>query len=195
VYSDTPIERVLIGERPWRSRVVLTNFASGHLFPEGFLAIFFADLYGFDADRYSLLDKGRENLVNTDCLAFSVAPISERDSWRFLGEIWVDSSSYGIVRLKRTFTGPYDQHWYRGLTHYYHFDSWREKAASGRLVPRISIKGGHFVSMETWTSIPGAMLFSGSNRGSQNLYTIPKSRKLSKNFWERWVPASDRLAG
>jgi hypothetical protein len=135
-YGDSPVERVLIGERPWRSRLMLTNSGrSEHLVPEGFLAMFFVDLYGFDADRYSLIYKARENLVNTECLLFSVAPVSERDSGRFRGEIWIDSSSYAIVRAKGVFTGPYDEHWYTGPRHYYHFDSWREKDANGWWLP------------------------------------------------------------
>jgi len=84
---------------------------------------------------YSLIYKERESLVDTDCLVFSVAPVSERASGRFRGEIWVDSSSYAIVRLKGVFTGPYDEHWYTGPRHYYHFDSWREKVANGSWLP------------------------------------------------------------
>lgn len=135
VYGDRPLEKVLIGERPWKSRFVRTAWDTREqLVPEGFISIFFADLYGFDADRYSLLYKGRENLVNTDFLVFSVAPISERDFGRFRGEIWVDSSSYSIVRLKGVFTAQY--HWYSAPTIYFHFDSWREKVANGWWFPR-----------------------------------------------------------
>ena len=136
VYGDSPVERVLIGERPSRSDLILTNAGrSEYLFAEGFLAIFFPDLYGFNADMYSLFYKERESLVDTDCLVFSVAPVSERASGRFRGEIWVDSSSYAIVRLKGVFTGPYDGHWYTGPRHYYHFDSWREKVGNGSWLP------------------------------------------------------------
>src|ERR1700739_2559558 len=49
-YGDTAFETALFGERPWRSRYVVTNRdAREQLFPEGFLAMFFPDLYDFDA--------------------------------------------------------------------------------------------------------------------------------------------------
>jgi hypothetical protein len=135
-YGDSPVERVLIGERPWKSRYIRKNTgAFEQLFPEGFLAMFFVDLYGFDADRYSLVYKGRENLLNTECLLFSVSPASEKDSGAFRGEVWIDSSSYGIVRIKGVFTGPYRQSWYRGSRDYFHFDSWRENVGNGWWAP------------------------------------------------------------
>lgn len=71
VYGDSPVETVSIGERPWRSRYVLTNRdAREQLFPEGFLATFFPDLYDFDADMYSLIYKENEALLKTNCLVF-----------------------------------------------------------------------------------------------------------------------------
>jgi hypothetical protein len=138
VYRDAPTERVLVGEHPWRRRYIQKNTgAREHIFPAGFLSMLFVDLYGFDADRYSLEYKGRENLVNTDCLVFSVAPRRERDSGRFRGEIWIDSSSYGIVRAKGVFTGPYER-WYRGSAKYFHFDSWRENVGGGWWLPSVT---------------------------------------------------------
>jgi hypothetical protein len=135
-YGDTTFETVLFGERPWRSRYVLTNRETREqLFPEGFLAMFFPDLYDFNADVYSLIYKQKETLFSTDCLVFAVAPSSERASGKFSGEIWVDTSSYGIVRLRGVFTGPFAEHWYSSQRHYYHFDSWREKVGDGFWLP------------------------------------------------------------
>ena len=87
--------------------------------------------------RYSLDYKGRENIASTECLIFAVAPLSERDSGRFRGEIWIDSSSYGIVRAKGVFTGPYER-WYRGSGKYFHFDSWRQRVGDGWWLPGVT---------------------------------------------------------
>lgn len=137
-YGASPVERILIGERPWRHHYILKNTgALEHIFPAGFLSMLFVDLYGFDADKYSLTYKGRESLFNTECLVFSVAPRSERDSGRFRGDVWIDSSSLGIVRAKGVFTGPFGR-WYRGSGKYFHFDTWRERIASGLWVPSVA---------------------------------------------------------
>ena len=134
-YGYTPTETVLVGDHPWRRRYIQKNIsAREHIFPAGFLSMLFVDLYGFDADRYSLQYQGRESLVNTECLVFTVTPRRERDSGRFRGEIWIDSSSYGIVRARGVFTGPYER-WYKGSAKYFHFDSWREKDGDGRWLP------------------------------------------------------------
>ncbi len=127
---ESPVERLLIGGTPWRERYIQTNTgALEQIFPVGTFLMLFVDLNSFDADRYSLAYKGKETLINTECLVFSVAPIKERDSGRFRGQIWVDSSSLSIVRIKGVFTGPYER-WYEGLKgpeRYFHFDSWRER--------------------------------------------------------------------
>lgn len=137
-YGDSPVEKVLLGQYPWKRHYIRKNTgALEHIFPAGFLSMLFVDLYGFDADRYSLAYRGRENLVNAECLVFSVAPLRERDSGRFRGEIWIDSSSYSIVRAKGVFTGPYE-HWFRGSGTYFHFDSWRERTGDGRWLPSVT---------------------------------------------------------
>jgi hypothetical protein len=137
-YGDRPVERVLFGEHPWRRHYIQKNTgALEHIFPAGFLSMFFVDLYGFDADRYSLIYRGSENLAGTECLVFTVAPVNERDSGRFRGEIWIDSSSYSIVRAKGVFTGPYER-WYRGSGKYFHFDSWRERVGDSWWLPSVS---------------------------------------------------------
>jgi hypothetical protein len=137
-YGETPTEKVLFGERPRRRRFIeKSTGALEHIFPAGFLSMLFVDLYGFNADLYSLNYKGKENIAKTECLIFSVAPLIERDSGRFRGEIWIDSSSYGIVRAKGVFTGPYER-WYRGSAKYFHFDSWRERVGDGWWVPSVT---------------------------------------------------------
>jgi len=137
-YGDTPTERVLLGEHPWTRRYIQKNTsAREHIFPAGFLSMLFVDLYDFNADRYALNYRGKENIAKTECLIFSVAPLSQRDSGRFRGEIWIDSSSYGIVRAKGVFTGPYER-WYRGSPKYFHFDSWRERVGDGWWLPSVT---------------------------------------------------------
>ena len=137
-YGDRPVERVLLGEHPWRRHYIKKNTgAMERIFPAGLLSMLFVDLYGFDADRYSLMYRGNDNLAGTQCLVFTVAPLSARDSGRFRGEIWIDASSYSIVRAKGAFTGPYER-WYRGSGKYFHFDSWRERMGGGWWFPSVT---------------------------------------------------------
>jgi hypothetical protein len=141
LYSDHRVERLLVGQGPWRNRQILTNAgAREELFPLGILTMFFVDLDSFDADRYTLVYGGRENIANTECWVFSVEPRRQRDSGRFRGQVWVDSSGLGIVRVKGVFTGPYKR-WYtrlKGPERYFHFDSRRERIRDGSWVPNVT---------------------------------------------------------
>jgi hypothetical protein len=110
------------------------------LFPLGQLAMFFVDLTSFDADTYKLTYESRERLGDTDCLRFSVAPIDPRGSGRFVGQIWIDSSSIRIVRIKGVFSGPFgfSLHKLWSAGRYFHFDSWREQVGDGLWLPTVA---------------------------------------------------------
>jgi hypothetical protein len=133
---DPPVEGLLAGGGPWRNRYIETNAgALEQIHPNGMVSMLFVDFNSFDADTYSLMYAGEQSLANTACLVFTVVPVKER-SGRFHGQIWVDSSSFGIVRIKGVFIGPYKR-WNKMLTgpdRYFHFDSWREKI-NNRWVP------------------------------------------------------------
>lgn len=127
---DAPVEELLAGGGRWRNRYIETNTgALEQIYPNGLVSMLFVDFNSFDADTYSLMYKGKESLANAECLIFTVVPVNERESGRFRGQIWVDSSSLSIVRIKGAFIGP-PKHWDKllaGPFRYFHFDSWREK--------------------------------------------------------------------
>lgn len=134
--DNGPEEKLLVGGGSWRNRYIKINSgALDQVYPLGMLMMFFADLYDFDADTYSLQYQGRQEVLDTECLAFSVVPVKERDSGKFRGQIWVESSSFSIVRLKGVFSGPYKS-FFKALTgpqRFFHFDSVREKTDMGWL--------------------------------------------------------------
>jgi hypothetical protein len=134
---EPPVEELLVGGGAWRNRVVETNAgALEEVHPNGMVAMLFVDFESFDSDTYSLMYAGSEPLANTECLVFNVVPVNERQSGRFHGQIWVDSSNFGIVRIKGVFVGPYKS-WkkmLKGPDRFFHFDSWREKI-DNRWVP------------------------------------------------------------
>jgi len=135
--ENGPEEKLLIGAgswRDWRNRYIeINNGTLEKIQPLGMLWMFFVDFDSFDADTYSLTYRGKQTLLHTECLVFSVTPVKERDSGRFRGEIWVDSSSFNIVRAKGVFAGPYER-WFKALKgeeRYFHFDTWRERNEEG----------------------------------------------------------------
>jgi hypothetical protein len=131
-----PEEKLLVGGGSWRNRYVKINSgALDQVHPLGMLMMFFADLHEFDADTYSLQYQGKQSLFRTECLVFSVAPIQEHNSGKFRGQLWVDSSSFSIVRLKGVFSGPYKRFFksFTGPERFFHFDSVREKTEVGWL--------------------------------------------------------------
>jgi hypothetical protein len=134
--DDGPEEKLLVGGGSWRNKYIKINSgALDQVHPLGMLMMFFADLYEFDADTYSLQYQGKQNLLRTECLIFSVAPIQEHNSGKFRGQLWVDSSSFSIVRLKGVFSGPYKRFLktFSGPERFFHFDSVREKTEFGWL--------------------------------------------------------------
>jgi hypothetical protein len=138
-YGDVPVERLLVGQGRWGRSIRTNTGALERIIPIGIFAMLFVDLNSFDADMYKLTYGGREKVINNECMMFSVVPI-ERDSGRFRGQIWVDSSSFSIVRLKGVFTGPYERQYTRlkGPGRYFHFDSRREKIGNGLWMPSVT---------------------------------------------------------
>jgi hypothetical protein len=131
------IEQLLVGRSSASQRIRTNTDGLEQLFPIGMLMMFFVDLNSFDADRYTLTYEGTEVLAKTECLLFAVEPSMRRDSGRFRGHIWIDSSSLHIARIKGVFAGPYKR-WYarlKGPERYFHFDSWREDMGNGLWMP------------------------------------------------------------
>jgi len=139
-HLDDPVEKPLFARRAL-SRYIRTNTSvKEEIFPMGELSMFFVDLTSFDADTYKLTYEGKEKLGETHCISFSVAPTNARDSGRFVGQIWVESSSMSIVRIRGVFSGP-SGFSFRQLfseERYFHFDSWRTQVGEGFWLPTIA---------------------------------------------------------
>jgi hypothetical protein len=93
----------------------------------------FVDITDFDKDHYQLTYKQTDTLGDEQCLQVSVRPLDPKASGRFLGDIWVDSTSFRIVRIVGTFSPKplgflskyLNASGISRLGLYFHFESWR----------------------------------------------------------------------
>jgi hypothetical protein len=182
--DDGPEEKLLVGGGSWRNKYIKINSgALDQVHPLGMLMMFFADLYEFDADTYSLQYQGKQNLLRTECLIFSVAPIQEHNSGKFRGQLWVDSSSFSIVRLKGVFSGPYKRFLktFSGPERFFHFDSVREKTEFGWLPSSTYFDERHVYARDGDLEFHyrGYALMWEQGRQLQNTqFSIPNSAKI-----------------
>lgn len=144
-YGGRPIEAPLFA-KSGMSKYIRTNIAvKDNLYPVSQLSMFFVDLTRFDADTYHLTYEKEERVGDIDCLLWSVMPVSSGESGGFLGEIWIESSSARIVRIRGAFRSIFREDFgnrfeyaLRGLylsQRYFHFDSRREQIANGLWLP------------------------------------------------------------
>jgi hypothetical protein len=137
LYDGGSLEKLLFG-KVWRDQYIrISNDLYEKVVPLGQFLMFFVDLADFDADTYTLKYGGRERLLDTDCMLFSVTPTQFRGSARFSGMVWVEASSLKIARIKGVFLGPPGK-WYKHplwLDRYFHFDSWRVRVRDGVWFP------------------------------------------------------------
>jgi hypothetical protein len=128
--QDTPQIRVNTGDR-WP------------LYPDGYVEMLFADVADFDSDHYSLRYAGTESLGGKMFLRVEVRPLDPKKSGRFLGEIWVDTTSLRIARIAGTFSPKrlgfaskyLNASGISQLGLYFHFESWRQEVSPGIWVP------------------------------------------------------------
>lgn len=128
--QDTPQIRVNTGDR-WP------------LYPDGYVEMLFADVADFDSDHYSLRYAGTESLGGRMFLRVEVRPLDPKKSGRFLGDIWVDSTSLRIARIAGTFSPKrlgfaskyLNASGISQLGLYFHFESWRQEVSPGIWVP------------------------------------------------------------
>ena len=124
-------QEFLIGRARSSRYVQIDSKHRWRLRPNGYLDMLFVDIDNFDADTYDLAYAGREPVGTTACLRFSVTPREQHINGRFVGTVWVEATSYKIVRIKGTFTPfPQRKHRSRDLT-YFHFDSLRQRVEPG----------------------------------------------------------------
>ena len=113
------------------------------LYPVGYVEMLFADVADFDSDHYSLRYAGAESLGGKMFLRVEVRPLDPQKSGRFLGDIWVDSTSFRIARIAGTFSPKrlgfaskyLNASGISQLGLYFHFESWRQEVSPGIWVP------------------------------------------------------------
>ena len=113
------------------------------LYPDGYVEMLFADVADFDSDHYSLRYAGTESLGEKMFLRVEVRPLDPKKSGRFLGDIWVDSTSLRIARIAGTFSPKrlgfaskyLNASGISQLGLYFHFESWRQEVSPGIWMP------------------------------------------------------------
>lgn len=96
--------------------------------PEGFVQMIFPDASDFDREHYKFEYIRREFLGEVRCFVFDVSPRNNA-AGKFVGRIWVEDSGDRLVRFNGTYTDS------RPSRLYFHFDSWRNNAATGEWLP------------------------------------------------------------
>ncbi len=162
-------QTLLFGNTDRDRRVRVSNGQRWPLTPDGFVSMLFPDINNFDEDDYELKTQNLERLGNTNCVRFLVSPKNPKLAGYFVGDIWVETSHFRIVRIKGTFTpkrfGFFAKYFdVRGISYlgmYLHFDSWREEAAPGIWVPSYT----YFDENRTWGNATGQLVSSFRYRG------------------------------
>ena len=118
------------GDPPKSARALLffKNRAAAFV-PTGFAQMTLPDSAGLDRRNYRFDFVRREFLGEIRCLLFDVEPLDKKAPGKFKGRIWVEDQEYRIVRFNGTYTNS------SAGRMYFHFDSWRIQATSGRWVP------------------------------------------------------------
>jgi hypothetical protein len=113
------------------------------LYPEGYIEMLFVDVADFDSDHYSLRYAGTESLGEKMFLRVEVRPLEPKESGRFVGDIWADSTSLRIARIAGTFSPKrlsfaskyFNPSGISQLGLYFHFESWRQEVSPGIWIP------------------------------------------------------------
>ncbi|MGC2195994.1 MAG: M48 family metalloprotease [Terriglobales bacterium] len=137
------LQRLAFGASENSRRIRVNTGDRWPLYPEGYVDMLFVDLGDFDKDHYQLSYQGADTLAGKKCLRVRVHPLDPKTSGRFVGEIWVDSASFRIVRIAGTFSpkrlGFFSKYFNASgisrLGLYFHFESWRQEVSPGVWLP------------------------------------------------------------
>ena len=138
-YRRRGYEIFLFGRSPVSRKVRVNNGTKWNLFPDGYLDMMFVDIEDFDADTYDLKYLQMDTWGHTSCLIFSVAPKNPRLGGQFKGQIWVETSTFKIIRIEGTFTVAPRSFLKRQIGGkiplYFNFESVREEVIPGYWLP------------------------------------------------------------
>jgi hypothetical protein len=151
-------------------------------FPQGFLAMIFPDLTGFDRQHYRFEYVRREFLGEVRCMLFDVMPLPKSGKGRFLGRIWVEDQDYTIVRFNGTYVPS------SASSYYFHFDSWRVNAGPGLWLPAYIYSEESDLPYAFWKHL---RFRSQTRLWGYNLSRIGREQELSKVLVEAATPVRD----
>jgi hypothetical protein len=125
---------------PGPNRTVrVNNGRRWKLYPDGFLDMLFVDLEDFDGETYNLSYIKAEPFGGALCLTYFVTPKDVSARGKFRGRIWVESSTFKIIRINGTFKPTPVGFWRRtvggDIPIYFSFDSVRQEVAPGTWMP------------------------------------------------------------
>jgi hypothetical protein len=169
-----------------RSRHIRVNTGDRWpLYPDGYVDMLFVDISDFDKDHYDLTYQGDQALGDKEYLRMAVQPLDGKVSGRFVGNIWVDITSFRIVRIVGTFSpkrlSPFSKYFNASgisrLGLYFHFDCWRQEVSPGAWVPAST----SFDEQRMWNA--GDLTTSFHLRGQTWVWSYqtlePEARKAS----------------
>jgi len=136
-------QALAFGASPQSRRIRVNTGDHWALYPDGYVDMLFVDLGEFDEYHYALTYSGRDRLADRDCIRVAVLPLDAQSSGRFTGDIWVDETSFRIVRIAGSFSpkrlGTFSKYFNPGgisrIGLYLHFESWRQQVAPGVWLP------------------------------------------------------------
>ncbi len=144
---------MLFGGEPESKKIKVDNGGKWELYPDGYLDMLFVDLESFDADTYSLFYLQLESCNDLPCLSLLVHPKVLGRPGRFDGRIWVETSTFKIVRIKGTFTSPrvplFTRIFGGTIPFYVSFDTIREEVSPGKWLPSYV----YFDENRTWKQL------------------------------------------
>jgi len=137
------LQKVVFGASPQSRRVRVNTGDHWPVYPDGYVDMLFVDLGGFDEENYVLSYKGVDFAGSEMWLRIAVRPRNSRSSGRFLGEIWVQNTSFRITRIAGAFSPKnleaiskyFNPGGISRLGLYLHFESWRQQVSPGVWLP------------------------------------------------------------
>jgi hypothetical protein len=117
-----------------RAFAIFTNLFSVRYLPRGFAQMMLIDNGAFDRRHYDFEFVRREYLGDVRTWVINVRPRKGAGRGRFIGQIWVETRDFNIVRFNGTYINSSAPEGSGGKT-WLHFDSWRVNSGPNLWVP------------------------------------------------------------
>lgn len=151
-----PLQRFAFGATEKSRRIRLNTGNQWPLYPDAEVSMLFIDINDFDKSHYQVKVGQLEMLGDTECLRLSVSPVDLRTPGQFVGDVWVETSGFHIVRIQGTFTPRRTNRFEYYLNSggissvgiFFHFDSYRQEVTPGVWLPSYT----YFNEERTWNA-------------------------------------------